>query len=1002
MSNFRHGFALLCVLTLKQLVLPELNAADSIFDDCNAWQYSGSMWLLTTPDGANLPEGSVVEDFPVLVRLNGNNFDFAQAQPDGKDLRVSLIGGERLAYQIESWDAVARSANVWVRMPKIEGHARQEIKLHWGNAKAVSESSNAAVFNQSNGFRSVWHMDDVVKDEVGNLSSQDTGTTATVGMIGGARHFPGGKGVFCGDQITTFPAGAGSVHSTQAWFRPANANGRVLGWGNEKAQGKVIMQFRSPAQVQMECYFSDANVNGDISIPMPNWVHTFHTYEQGKSKVYINGVQAGTGDPRAAPLKIEVPAKMWIGGWYDNYDFVGDIDEVRISGVVRAADWIRLEYENQKPLQTFVGPLVQPGAEFSVSPKSLTVAEGQSASLTAMAGGAQKVYWMLKRAGQTSVLAVDQFSYTFDAGRVTGDKSQSVEFKAVYADGVKTIEIPVTATEQIPEPVFTLAAPARWDGRETIEVVPQVSNLTEMQAKGAANLRYRWVVSGLAVIKDVAAGKLLLHRAQNSGNVTVTAFISNGGEEISSTTTIIVEEPKKDAWVERIPANNEMPTDNQFYARDEKNEGTLHCNGTLIQPADSVFLKLYADNKLISTNSQKCDADNSYALMKKLKPGLIKYRIEFGCVASGKETVLHIADNIVCGDVYIIDGQSNALATDTGEKSPAVTNEWIRSYGKPTNDQDQRNLWCDPVWKATNGEAAELGYWGMELAKRLMKSQQVPICIFNGAAGGTRIDQHQRNHSNPTDLSTIYGRLLWRIREARLTHGVRAILWHQGENDQGADGPDGGYGWQTYQQYFVDMSAAWKQDFPNVQRYYVFQIWPNACSMGNGNGDMLREVQRSLPRLYSNMEIMSTLGIQPEGGCHYPLAGWANFASLIQPLIERDFYGRTFSESITPPNLQRAFYASETCDTMTLEFDQPVEWQDSLIGQFYLDDAKDQFATATVSGNLLTLRLKQPSMANRISYLKETSWNPEQLLRRKNGIAALTFCNVPVLSDALR
>ena len=70
------------------------------------------------------------------------------------------------------------------------------------------------------------------------------------------------------------------------------------------------------------------------------------------------------------------------------------------------------------------------------------------------------------------------------------------------------------------------------------------------------------------------------------------------------------------------------------------------------------------------------------------------------------------------------------------------------------------------------------------------------------------------------------------MRQARLTHGIRGVLWHQGENDQGADGPTGGYGWETYQQYFVDMSAAWKQDYPNVQHYYVFQIWPNACSMG--------------------------------------------------------------------------------------------------------------------------------------------------------------------------
>ncbi len=134
--------------------------------------------------------------------------------------------------------------------------------------------------------------------------------------------------------------------------------------------------------------------------------------------------------------------------------------------------------------------------------------------------------------------------------------------------------------------------------------------------------------------------------------------------------------------------------------------------------------------------------------------------------------------------------------------------------------------------------------------------------------GGTRIDQHQRNDENPTDLDTIYGRMLWRVRQARLTHGIRAIIWHQGENDQGAAGPDGGYGWETYQRYFVEMSADWKRDFPNVSRYYVFQIWPNACSMGGGNGDMLREKQRTLPRLYSNMDVMSTLGIKPPGPCH--------------------------------------------------------------------------------------------------------------------------------------
>jgi len=291
-----------------------------------------------------------------------------------------------------------------------------------------------------------------------------------------------------------------------------------------------------------------------------------------------------------------------------------------------------------------------------------------------------------------------------------------------------------------------------------------------------------------------------------------------------------------------------------------------------------------------------------------------------------------------------------------------------------------------------------LGYWGMELAKRLVASQQVPIFIINGAVGGTRIDEHQPSPANHGDLNTIYGRALWRVRQARLTHGIRAVIWHQGESDQGSDGPTGGYGWENYQQYFVDMSAAWKEDFPNLRHYYLFQIWPNACAMGGqrGSGDRLREAQRTLPRLYSNMDIMSTLGIKPAGGCHYPLAGWAEFARLIQPLIERDFYGRAPAGPITPPDLRRAYYTSPAKGEIALEFDQPVKWREGLASQFYLDGQGGRVASGRVSGNVLALKLRGTSSADKITYLKERDWSQEKLIYGSNGIAALTFADVEI------
>ncbi|QDV29183.1 hypothetical protein Spb1_10530 [Planctopirus ephydatiae] len=985
MKQFRTMIVALASLTFI------LQAASAQYPD---WQETGAIFLNTTPDGANLPAEASVENFPMLIRLHKDFFDFSAAAPNGDDVRFSLQGNA-LSYQIEQWDAVAGTASVWVRIPRIQGNTRQEIKIHWGKPEAKSESNGKAVFNESNGYLSVLHMDEGVADEVGSAETKDIGTTAAAGMIGPARHLAGKQGVFCGEKIANFPVGASS-HSTEAWLRAEKSNGQVLAWGNEHGQGKVVMHFMSPPHVKMECYFSGADVPSRGRLPMNEWIHIIHTYQQGDSRIYVNGELSNVSQTPNAPLAIKTPARFYIGGWYNNYNYVGDVDEVRISKVVRSADWVKLQYENQKPLQTLVGPVVKLGNTFVVSPTSATVFEGKNATFTVQAGGAQKIYWILKSDGQENIAAVDRFAFTFDAGRVKGDKLVTLQCKAVYAEGVKTKDITISVKEDIPEPIFTLNAPKTWDGRETIEIVPQVTNLATMQGKNAGDLKTEWNAGPFAVIKEIAPGKLLLKRSQNSGKLKVTATISNGGQAVSQSVAIAVTEPKSDAWVVRTPAKDEKPEEGQFYARDDKNEGTLHYNGTLTEAADSVFLKLYADEKLVQTATAKLAADKSYTLSVKLKPGLIKYKVEFG---TGTDKVLDTVGNLVCGDAYIIDGQSNALATDTGEKSPPETNEWIRSYARPSQNPKDNvgNLWVLPVWKAQQGEKAELGWWGMELAKRLVESQKMPIFMINAAVGGTRIDVHQRNPADPTDLTSIYGRMLWRVQQAKLTHGIRGILWHQGENDQGADGPTGGYGWETYHQFFIEMAAGWKQDFPNVQQYYVFQIWPNSCSMGGrfGSGDMLREKQRTLPQLFSNMSIMSTLGVRPPGGCHFPLVGWAEFARTIQPLIERDHYGKVPAGPISAPNLRTASF-NATRDTILLEFDQPIAWDDKLAGQFYLDGEKGKVASGSVAGAVLTLKLKEPTAATKITYLKEIDWNQDNLLLGTNGIAALTFCNVPI------
>jgi len=1004
------------------------------------------MWILTDKEGADLPAEAVVEQFPLLVKLYGDWFDFAQAQPNGADIRFATKDGTPLAFEIDEWDAKAGEAAIWVRVPKIVGNTRQELRVFWGKTDAKSESNSAAVFNESNGYVAVWHMNDRVADATGTYPSTDTGTTSTAGMIGKARHFPGGKGIFCGDKLETLPSGSSS-HSTEAWFRIERPNTTLIGWGNEGGGrgSKVRMMYRGPHHIRIDSDFADVR-SQYYGTRLNEWQYVAHTYDLNDGRVYVNGMQQeSSGKPT---LNIKSPARLWLGGWYHNYDYVGDLDEVRISKVARSRNWLRLQHANQRPVQLLIGQLSLPGQEvalsYSVDGKAfeavtpttkIEIDEGQLVTLKATGGAAQAVRWTkLVPVCLTGVTEpVEPLFTPVESNRTVMKTDTETHFSVNYVLPNETKKLPVIVSvkKRKPWPSLKLVSPKTWDGRQRLELVVEVTNQEELRAAKANDFKIGWSITGIPFAYETRADRIVLKGASQNGQVTLHAIPIRSdqygsGAEANITITLPKPTGKKTKqerpWVSRASDMTEQPEDNQFIARDDNDDGTLHYTGTLTEPAESVFVKLYADEggkgsdneKLIKTESSKVGADKgfSYSLAVKLKAGLVKYRAEFGSKTGNKETVLHSASNLVCGDVFLLNGQSNTVATDFGKENPLKPSDWVRTFGATAGDPNgsRLKLWANAEARSPGGKS-EIGYWGMELGRRLVESQKRPVCIINGAVGGTRIDQHQRNDENPTDPSTIYGRLLWRAQQAKLTHGVRAILWHQGENDQGADGPSGDYGHHTYRDLFFDMAASWKNDYPNVGHYYVFQIWPKACSMGlNGSDNELREVQRSLPQYFSNLSVMSTLGIKPPGGCHFPAEGYAEFARLIAPVIEQKTYGRSFDKPVTPPNLKRAFFSNKARDEVTLEFDQPVIWDDKLRNEFvFPQDDRDsdldlpkpvgaKVISGVAQGSKLVLKLDQP-VASKVSYIDSARWSPDRLLYGANGLAALSFWNVE-LSDS--
>ena len=190
-------------------------------------------------------------------------------------------------------------------------------------------------------------------------------------------------------------------------------------------------------------------------------------------------------------------------------------------------------------------------------------------------------------------------------------------------------------------------------------------------------------------------------------------------------------------------------------------------------------------------------------------------------------------------------------------------------------------------------------------------------------------------------------------------------------------------------------------DYPNIQHYYVWQIWPSGCNMGGTHaGDMLLEVQRTLPRLFSKMRIMSTMGIVSKssgrGLCHFDAEGYAQIAQLMSPLVEQDNYGYIPKQPMTAPNLKRAWFTTVAQDEVALDFGQPMQWRDEMKRYIYLDNVAAPIANGTTSGNVITLKLNSQSVASRIAYLAGRDWDgtPKHLIYGSNGVAALAFCDV--------
>ncbi|MEU2718405.1 sialate O-acetylesterase [Streptomyces sp. NPDC007205] len=409
------------------------------------------------------------------------------------------------------------------------------------------------------------------------------------------------------------------------------------------------------------------------------------------------------------------------------------------------------------------------------------------------------------------------------------------------------------------------------------------------------------------------------------------------------------------------------PTNAQLYPRDHAtNKAAVTVHGrTTDRSVSKVEMKVYREEALVGT--RQTSATGTWTLSAPITAERASYSVEVWAERSSGKTLLRRADDIVAGDGYVIQGQSNAAAAGWNYSGTAASQDlspWVRTFGystpNPALSTDDRSWYRasgDGRDTTTTSVRGAIGELGVRLGQDLVNQSGIPVAIFNGAHGGQPSTFFKRSPSAPADPATNYGRLLQRVTAAGLKDAVRAVIWYQGESDTGLSGKP------TAAQHNANvraLMASWRTDFTHLEHVYVVQI-RNHC--GALHSAAVQEVQRRFASI-PGTSVMTTMGLDGHNGCHYTYEhGYRQLADRLTLPIRRDLYGAHLTTPADPPNPARAAWNNTAHTSIRIYLTDPTQKLHCDAGtqpDFTLYGTAAKVAQVTCGTGYLLLNLTRP------------------------------------------
>ncbi len=501
------------------------------------------------------------------------------------------------------------------------------------------------------------------------------------------------------------------------------------------------------------------------------------------------------------------------------------------------------------------------------------------------------------------------------------------------------------------------------------------------------------------------------------------------------------------------------PKDKQLYPRDKNNKGKVELKGYVFGFNNITIRKNKKQYVMLNNNSRYNNPNDTYIIsetstnyISPINNDSAKFSVdisinaelseyEFAYKLTNQTYFTNIASEIVCGDIYVISGQSNAESIDIDSLSIDSLNKicgqntfygrFSRTYKRNFyNNSENTNNWTRPSIRNENSWDSNSGILGTYLPYLIQKNYGIPVCILNDAVGGSSILQHITISSNDTinfsfndvidsvcfflnkapygmvnadNPSHWQGHLNTWIRDTNAESFLKGFIWWQGSGDI-KDNYDSLFYKKNFSQIHQSLNVVTKSNFNT----YLVQIHSRPIKPNNNfeyAKRMISEEQRTMQDVIPNsiVRVLAANGLDKEGAncdVHYSLKGYKNATENIFHLLEQDFYGKKYDVSDFPLNISEAILID---NKLTINFNQEISVENSdeinkVLKAIKLSNESNKISPQ-INGNTFSFMVVDTTNLNYISYLgvimNEDIRYPCHL-RNKNNIGTLSFTNYPI------